>query len=146
LQEARDAGPDNAGQRRHQDQLSKVDGHVAARIRERRMMLGTSQRQLATLIKVTYQQLHKYEVGVNRISAGRLFQIAEALDVNVAYFFTGVANDSTFTPPPHLPQLTAFSRNFARIPTARQREAVCEIVRVLATARAADDEQTQSAE
>ena len=111
-----------------------------------RIALGMSQPQLVALIKVTYQQLHKYEVGANRISAGRLFQLAAALGVDVGYFFAGVANASTFTPPPHLPQLTALARNFARIPTARQREAVCEFVRVLATARAADDKQTQTAE
>ena len=137
--------PDNVGQLRRKDQLTNVERHVAARIRERRVMLGMSQQQLATLIQVTYQQAHKYEVGVNHISAGRLFQIAAALGVDVAYFFAGVANASTFTPP-HLPQLTALVRNFARITNARQREAVCEVVRVMATARAADDEQTQTAE
>jgi hypothetical protein len=81
-----------------------------------------------------------------RAAAGRLFQLAAARGVEVGYFFTGVANNSTFTPPPHLPLLAALARNVARIPTARQREAVCEFVRVLATARAADDEQTQTAE
>ena len=135
--------PSKKGQRRPKDPLGDVDRHVAARVRDRRMMLGMSQQQLATLIKVTYQQAHKYEVGVNRISAARLFQIAEALGVDVAYFFAGVANDSTFTPPPpHLPLLAALARNFARIPTTKQREAVCEIVRVMATGQEADEEQT----
>jgi transcriptional regulator with XRE-family HTH domain len=146
LQEARYAVPDSVGQRRRQDQLTNVERHVAARIRQRRVVLGLSQPQLAALIKVTYQQLHKYEVGANHISAGRLFQLAAALGVDVAYFFAGVANASTFAPPPHLPQLVALARNFARIRSAKQREAVCEIVRVMATARAADDQHMQSAE
>src|SRR5665213_1944577 len=53
-----------------------IDHHVGARVRERRIMLGFTQQQLADLIGVTYQQAHKYERGINRISAGRLFEIA----------------------------------------------------------------------
>jgi len=53
-----------------------IDDHVGARIRERRIMLGLTQQQLAELIGVTYQQAHKYERGINRVSAGRLFEIA----------------------------------------------------------------------
>jgi transcriptional regulator with XRE-family HTH domain len=68
----------------------EVDRHVGARIRERRLMLGITQEELANLIGVTYQQEHKYESGVNRVSAGRLFDIAQALGVDVAYFFEGV--------------------------------------------------------
>jgi len=50
-----------------------VDRFVGGRIRERRVMLGLSQQQMANLIGVTYQQAHKYERGINRVSAGRLF-------------------------------------------------------------------------
>ena len=49
-----------------------IDDHIGARIRERRVMLGVSQQQLAEMISVTYQQAHKYERGINRVSAGRL--------------------------------------------------------------------------
>ena len=56
-----------------------IDRSVGARMRERRMMLGLTQQQMAELIGVTYQQAHKYETGINRISAGRLYQIAQAL-------------------------------------------------------------------
>jgi transcriptional regulator with XRE-family HTH domain len=62
---------------------------VGARIRERRIMLGLTQQQLADLIGVTYQQAHKYEKGINRIAAGRLSGIAHALGVEVGYFFEG---------------------------------------------------------
>ncbi len=55
-----------------------MDRHVGIRIRERRTMLGLSQQQLARRVGVTYQQAHKYERGLNRISAGRLHEIALA--------------------------------------------------------------------
>ena len=55
---------------------ASIDDHVGARIRERRIMLGLTQQQLAEMIGVTYQQAHKYERGINRVSAGRLFEIA----------------------------------------------------------------------
>src|SRR5579885_3142608 len=70
-----------------------IDRHVGARIRERRVMLGLSQQQLAELIGVTYQQAHKYERGLNRISAGRLYEIAQVLTVPVSWFFEGLSKD-----------------------------------------------------
>src|SRR5271163_2988361 len=70
-----------------------IDHHVGARVRERRIMLGFTQQQLADLIGVTYQQAHKYERGINRISAGRLFEIAHVLSVPVNYFFEGLEGD-----------------------------------------------------
>src|SRR5436309_15895828 len=70
-----------------------IDDHVGARIRERRIMLGFSQQQLAQMIGVTYQQAHKYERGLNRISAGRLYEIAQVLSVPVSWFFEGLASD-----------------------------------------------------
>ena len=67
-----------------------TDRHVGGRIRERRIMLGLTQQQLADLIGVTYQQAHKYERGINRVSAGRLWEIARVLTVPVSYFFDGI--------------------------------------------------------
>jgi transcriptional regulator with XRE-family HTH domain len=52
-----------------------IDDFVGSRIRERRIMLGLTQQQLAEMIGVTYQQAHKYERGINRVSAGRLAEI-----------------------------------------------------------------------
>ena len=54
-------------------------------------MLGLTQQQMAELIGVTYQQAHKYEKGINRVAAGRLYHIAQALGVDVSYFFEGWA-------------------------------------------------------
>lgn len=69
---------------------SKVDQHVGERIRRRRIMLGYTQEQLADALEISYQQIQKYETGANRISAGRLFQIAERLETNVGHFFGGL--------------------------------------------------------
>jgi DNA-binding XRE family transcriptional regulator len=63
-----------------------IDDHIGGRIRERRIMLGISQQQLAEMIGVTYQQAHKYEHGINRVTAGRLYEIARALSAPITYF------------------------------------------------------------
>ena len=62
-----------------------VDRHVAARVRGRRILLGMSQQQMAERIGVANQQAHKYEMCINRLSAGRLYRIAGALGVEVGY-------------------------------------------------------------
>lgn len=66
-----------------------VDIYVGGRVRARRKMLGLSQTQLGDELGVTFQQVQKYERGTNRIGSSRLFRIATALDVPVAYFFEG---------------------------------------------------------
>src|ERR687890_1347453 len=76
------------GRSRAQD----IDRYVGARMRERRIMLGLTQQQMAELIGVTYQQAHKYEKGINRIAAGRLSSIAQALGVEVGYFYDGLTS------------------------------------------------------
>jgi transcriptional regulator with XRE-family HTH domain len=73
-------------------QAAKVDQHVGERIRRRRALLGFTQEQLADTLQISYQQIQKYETGSNRVSAGRLYQIAQRLDVSVAYFFDGLDN------------------------------------------------------
>ncbi|MBE3638680.1 helix-turn-helix domain-containing protein [Mangrovicoccus algicola] len=67
-----------------------VDVHVGKRVRHRRWMVGMTQQQLATKVGIKFQQIQKYETGMNRISASRLWDISLALDVPVAYFFEGV--------------------------------------------------------
>ena len=64
-----------------------IDVHVGARIRLRRTLLGISQVALAEAIGLTFQQVQKYEKGVNRVSASRLVDLANALDVSIPYFF-----------------------------------------------------------
>tara|TARA_R110000803_G_scaffold83326_1_gene149481 strand:+ start:300 stop:710 length:411 start_codon:yes stop_codon:yes gene_type:complete len=64
-----------------------IDKAVGAQVRLRRTELGLSQQQVADLLGVTYQQAHKYERGINRISAGRLYEIATVLKVRLPYFY-----------------------------------------------------------
>ena len=69
---------------------SSVDVHVGGRVRVRRRLINMTQETLADLIAVTFQQVQKYERGSNRISASKLFAIAEALEVPISYFFDGL--------------------------------------------------------
>lgn len=64
-----------------------VDVHVGRRVRQRRTLLGYSQERLGEALDLTFQQVQKYERGANRLGAGRLFEMAKALDVPITYFF-----------------------------------------------------------
>ena len=67
-----------------------VDVHVGKRIRHRRWIGGTTQQQLAERVGIKFQQIQKYETGMNRVSASRLWDIAHALGVPVSFFFEGL--------------------------------------------------------
>lgn len=115
------------------NRANDTDRHVGTRIRERRIMLGLSQQQMADLIGVTYQQAHKYERGINRISAGRLYEISQVLGVPVGYFFEGLENQ-------RVPDLTArqrmcleLARNFSSIHNEKHQEALSQMARALAS-------------
>jgi transcriptional regulator with XRE-family HTH domain len=120
--------PQVAGRSRPQD----VDRHVGTRMRQRRVMLGLTQQQMADLIGVTYQQAHKYEKGINRVAAGRLYSIAEALGVEVSYFYEGLQIGGGFAPSPSQRMVLDLARNFLNIPDPRHREAVAALARALA--------------
>jgi len=64
-----------------------IDVHVGSRVRLRRNLLGLTMQTLAKAVGVTYQQLQKYEWGVNRIGASRLFNLSQVLDVPISFFF-----------------------------------------------------------
>ena len=68
-----------------------VDVHVGKRIRHRRWMIGMTQQQLAEQVGIKFQQIQKYETGMNRVSASRLWDISEVVGVPVSYFFDGLA-------------------------------------------------------
>ncbi|ATQ57207.1 helix-turn-helix domain-containing protein [Paracoccus yeei] len=67
-----------------------VDVHVGKRIRHRRWMIGMTQQQLAEKVGIKFQQIQKYETGMNRVSASRLWDIAQAVEVPVSFFFEGL--------------------------------------------------------
>lgn len=67
-----------------------VDVHVGKRIRHRRWLVGMTQQQLAEKVGIKFQQIQKYETGMNRVSASRLWDIATALSISVSFFFEGL--------------------------------------------------------
>jgi transcriptional regulator with XRE-family HTH domain len=67
-----------------------IDLHLGRRVRRRRRLLGLTQQQLANQVGIRFQQIQKYECGANRISAARLWQLAEALESPVSYFYDGL--------------------------------------------------------
>lgn len=70
--------------------INKVDAHIGARIRSRRMQLDMSQTALGDKLDLTFQQVQKYEKGINRVGGSRMHQIAHALGVTEAYFYEGL--------------------------------------------------------
>ena len=69
-----------------------IDLYVGKRLRQRRRLLGMTQQKLADAVGIRFQQIQKYESGANRISASRLWTLATAMSVPVAYFFEGLEN------------------------------------------------------
>ena len=114
----------------------RIDQHVGERIRARRTELGLTQEQLAEALNVSYQQVQKYETGANRISAGRIFELARKLRVDVSYFFEGLPLD---TPAEQVPlehggrQRSAIElvRKFAQIDDPQVRSAIAALVKAL---------------
>jgi len=86
---ASDDLPDGAepGGERNARRANLIDTHVGARLRLRRMLLGMSQEKLGESLGLTFQQVQKYEKGVNRVGASRLFDLAQVLGVPVQYFY-----------------------------------------------------------
>ncbi len=73
-----------------------VDAYIGQRMQLRRNMMGITQKDLANICGVTFQQIQKYETAANRISASRLFQIGMALETPVSFFFSGLPNQSAY--------------------------------------------------
>ena len=73
--------------------MDVVDIHLGRRLRRRRRILGLTQQQLASACGVRFQQIQKYECAANRMSAARLWQLAEVLEVPVSYFYEGLSPD-----------------------------------------------------
>jgi transcriptional regulator with XRE-family HTH domain len=81
--------PNDDGMERveREHRASPIDVHVGSRVRLRRTLLGMSQEKLGEALGLTFQQIQKYERGVNRIGASRLFDLARVLDVPIGFFF-----------------------------------------------------------
>ena len=74
--------------------IGDIDQHLGNRVRRRRRLLGLTQLQLAEKVGVRFQQVQKYECGANRMSASRVWQLAQALQVPVAYFYDGLSDEA----------------------------------------------------
>ena len=117
-----------------------VDVHVGKRVRHRRWMVGMTQQQLAERVGIKFQQIQKYETGMNRISASRLWDIAAALNVSVAFFFEGLSDATGGTADATLPgdiladkEALELVRSYYAIPET-QRRRLFELARVLSAA------------
>lgn len=113
-----------------------VDVHVGKRIRQRRWMTGMTQQQLADKVGIKFQQIQKYETGVNRVSASRLWDIADASEVPVAFFFEGfseVAPERDVPDPLTDKEAAELVRSYFAIPE-NQRRRLFELARVLSAA------------
>ena len=122
------------GARKTVSRATETDRHVGTRIRERRIMLGLSQQQMADLIGVTYQQAHKYERGINRISAGRLYEISRVLQVPVEFFFEDMEGERRRGLLADRQRMCLeLARNFAQISNHRHQDALSQLARALAS-------------
>jgi transcriptional regulator with XRE-family HTH domain len=124
-------------------QANPIDIQVGNRVRIRRMLIGMSQERLGDLLGLTFQQVQKYEKGVNRIGAGRLFEVARILNVPVDFFYEGVnagpnhagANDTEGAPVMEFVSSgegLQLSLAFMKIKDAKVRKRVLDLVKSLA--------------
>ncbi len=119
-----------------------IDARVGHRLRERRVVVGMSQEKLADRLGLTFQQVQKYEKGLNRVSASRLYQMAEILGVNVQYFYNHAespsASSSTNAAPGDVSDAVAaadglqLTQAFMGISSPEVRRRIIDLVKALA--------------
>jgi transcriptional regulator with XRE-family HTH domain len=142
---------DDKGSRRP----NPIDIHVGSRVRFRRMLLGMSQEKLGEKLGLTFQQIQKYEKGINRIGASRLFDLAQVLGVPVQFFYEEAPNSGEssltmggFAEKPAENAIVEFLRSrdglelnkaFVRISDAKARRAIVDLVRSLANEETNDN-------
>lgn len=133
---------------RNARKANPVDVHVGTRVRMRRILLGMSQEKLGEMLGLTFQQVQKYEKGINRIGASRLYDISKVLDVSVQYFYDqapgsdakgafaeGLADgggESYVTDVLRSRDGLELNKAFARIEDPRVRRSIVDLVRSLA--------------
>jgi transcriptional regulator with XRE-family HTH domain len=122
--------------------INAIDQHVGQRVRAQRLLKGISQQALAGALDLTFQQVQKYERGVNRIGAGRLSQIAAALGTSIGFFYEGAprAGGPKSEDEARMTRLTSFLatkqgqqlvRSFEAIPDDALRQRVLALMVVL---------------
>ena len=120
---------------------TEIDVHVGRQIRLRRLLVGMSQDQLASALGLTFQQIQKYEKGVNRVGAGRLFELAGILGVPVNFFYEGITNgrsDTAEHPGDRVAQFVyseegiRLSQSFVQIKAPQVRRRILDLISLLA--------------
>jgi transcriptional regulator with XRE-family HTH domain len=131
---------------------SSIDKEIGTRVRMRRISIGMSQEKLGEMLGLTFQQVQKYEKGMNRISVGRLVDIAKILGVEIHFFFDGIKSGKAGTgfaeeeTPPYIadvmstPEGLQLIRTFTSIKNPKVRKSIVQLVASLA----AQDEQERS--
>jgi transcriptional regulator with XRE-family HTH domain len=127
---------------------NRIDQHVGKRVRMRRMMLGMSQTELGNALGLTFQQVQKYEKGINRIGASRLQHLTSLLQIPISFFFEGAPSlpgQSSKTSNAPSPDLVsdflatsdglALTKAFMRISDAKLRRCIVELVEQIAGKR-----------
>jgi transcriptional regulator with XRE-family HTH domain len=132
-----------------------IDVHVGSRVRLQRMLLGVSQERLGERLGLTFQQIQKYEKGVNRIGASRLFDLAQVLGVPIQFFYDDAPAQERHAPAAAgMGERTAdgyifdflntregleLNKAFARISDPKSRRAILDLVRKLAGDAGSDE-------
>ncbi|HEU6442668.1 MAG TPA: helix-turn-helix domain-containing protein [Microvirga sp.] len=132
---------------------SSIDKEIGTRVRMRRISIGMSQEKLGEMLGLTFQQVQKYEKGMNRISVGRLVDIAKILEVDIHFFFDGIKSGKAGSgfaeegASPYIadvmstPEGLQLIRTFTEIKSAKVRKSIVQLVASLA----AQEEQERSA-
>ncbi len=137
--------------------ISPIDVHVGARLRVRRALLGMTQTNLGDALGVSFQQMQKYDRGMNRIGSGRMFGLSRVLDVPVEYFFEEIPSEvsasslatkrrgKTKELPSYAPDPMAkresmeLVRAYYKIRDPQVRKRLCELTKALGTATSSSD-------
>jgi len=134
------------GEERNARRANPMDAHVGSRVRLRRMLLGMSQEKLGEQLGLTFQQVQKYEKGVNRIGASRLFDLAQVLGVPVQFFYDEAPVAEGFVPADGMAERPQegfaldflssrdgleLNKAFVRISDPKVRRAIVDLVRTL---------------
>lgn len=123
---------------RRKGQIDPVDAHVGARLRMRRTLVGMSQEQLGATVGISFQQVQKYERGINRMGASRLYQFAKILRIPVSYYFDELEGHesqnlvTTEEEKIYSRETLTLVRAYYAVPDKKQREKIMSLIKTMA--------------
>ncbi|WP_417460148.1 helix-turn-helix domain-containing protein [Kordiimonas sp.] len=107
-----------------------IDKHVGRRLRDRRRSLDLSQQDIANILSISYQQVQKYESGLNRVSAGRLYLLAHIMHTTVGYFYEGLPSGDEILSG-RITEMDLIIPELETLPSANVRDALSDLVRAI---------------